>query len=486
MRPATEALTWAADPSFSARTGGFSTVFKSRVHPGPELVPSLGVKVFRRTPPLDPAARARALARLTPRLPHHPHPTAPHLHTPYADQTPADRTTTEQTPTGQTTAVEPTLGGWTPAEPTSTGQTPAEQTPYRQTPAAQTAAVGPIAGGWIPAERTSPARTLAGHTPAGEEVAAERSGGGQTSAERTAHIGGPGGAPATADRGVHPSGRQPSDKQRRDEYPEERDEVRGGWTPEQPRPDRLRDARWTLTPRHIAVLAVVLILGLTWAAWTFLRARPEPLPDTRPTTAITGSAVAQPTPTQPGPASTQTQPAANQTPGASSTSGANQTPGTNQTPGNGTSSGQPPVVVHVAGKVRRPGLIRAPAGSRVADVLTLAGGPLRGVDLTTLNLARQVTDGEQIIVGTTTQSPQTNQTPPTSGPSPSSAPNAPVNLNTATLDQLDALPGVGPVLAQRILDYRTQNGPFTTIDQLQEVPGVGPKKFDSLKPHVRT
>ncbi|WP_370342505.1 helix-hairpin-helix domain-containing protein [Kribbella sp. VKM Ac-2566] len=314
---------------------------------------------------------------------------------------------------------------------------------------------------------------------------------GQTAAQWTARIGDPGGAPATADRGIHPNSRQPSDRNRPDEYPEERDEVRGGWTPEQPRPDRLRDARWTLTPRHIAVLALVLALGLTWAAWTFLRARPEPLPDTRPTTTTTGSAVSQPA-NQPGPAASQTQPAANQTanpnqtPGANQRPGANQTAGINQTPGTGTSSGQPPVVVHVAGKVRRPGLIRAPAGSRVADVLTLAGGPLRGVDLTTLNLARQVTDGEQIIVGATTQPPPPNQPSPTAGSSPSSAPNAPVNLNTANLAQLDALPGVGPVLAQRILDYRTQNGPFTTIDQLQEVPGVGPKKFDSLKPHVRT
>ncbi|MEV0288866.1 MULTISPECIES: ComEA family DNA-binding protein [unclassified Kribbella] len=141
------------------------------------------------------------------------------------------------------------------------------------------------------------------------------------------------------------------------------------------------------------------------------------------------------------------------------------------------------VVVHVAGKVRRPGLVRAPTGSRVADVLTLAGGPLPGVDLTTLNLARPVTDGEQIVVGQPGGAAPSSQTPGTT-PAPTAPSGSPVNLNTATLDQLDTLPGVGPVLAQRILDYRTQNGPFTTIDQLQEVPGVGPKKFDSLKPHV--
>lgn len=128
--------------------------------------------------------------------------------------------------------------------------------------------------------------------------------------------------------------------------------------------------------------------------------------------------------------------------------------------------------------------MRAPTGSRVADVLTLAGGPLPGVDLTTLNLARQVTDGEQIVVGQPGGSVPSSA-PPGTTPNPAAPAGTPVNLNTATLDQLDTLPGVGPVLAQRILDYRTQNGPFTTIDQLQEVPGVGPKKFDSLKPHVR-
>ncbi|HEY3509178.1 MULTISPECIES: ComEA family DNA-binding protein [Kribbella] len=141
--------------------------------------------------------------------------------------------------------------------------------------------------------------------------------------------------------------------------------------------------------------------------------------------------------------------------------------------------------MYVAGKVRRPGLVHAPPGSRVADVLTLAGGPLRGVDLTTLNLARPVTDGEQINVGLPTQPPPPSPPATSTTNAPTSAPGSTVDLNTATVDQLDTLPGVGPVLAQRILDYRTQNGPFTTIDQLQEVPGVGPKKYDSLKSHVR-
>ncbi|WP_241996319.1 ComEA family DNA-binding protein [Kribbella antiqua] len=256
---------------------------------------------------------------------------------------------------------------------------------------------------------------------------------------------------------------------------EERDEeVRGGWIPESVRPERLRGARWTLSPRHVVVLAVVLSIGLAWAAWSVFRARPEVLPDARPSTLTTGAPVSQPTTggslTSPG--------AAQLSPGSSQPS-----PGGTAQPSLGGPS-QAVVVVHVAGKVRRPGLVRAPTGSRVADVLTLAGGPLPGVDLTTLNLARQVTDGEQILVGLPAAPTTTGPGPATSTPANPST-NTPVDLNTATLAQLDALPGVGPVLAQRILDYRTENGPFTTIDQLQEIPGVGPKKFESLKSHVR-
>jgi competence protein ComEA len=266
--------------------------------------------------------------------------------------------------------------------------------------------------------------------------------------------------PGARERALARLNARAADHDNTDEDLEERDEeVRGGWIPESIRPERLRDARWTLAPRHVLVLAVILSIGLAWAAWSVFRTRPEVLPDTRPPTALTtGSPVTQPST------------------GAASTS-AQTSPGTPGQSAAGT------VVVHVAGKVRRPGLVRAPTGSRVADVLALAGGPLPGVDLTTLNLARQVTDGEQILVGlpdTSTSAPGSTASTGATAPT-----DSPVNLNTATLDELDALPGVGPVLAQRILDYRSENGPFTTIDQLQEVPGVGPKKFESLKPHVR-
>jgi competence protein ComEA len=117
----------------------------------------------------------------------------------------------------------------------------------------------------------------------------------------------------------------------------------------------------------------------------------------------------------------------------------------------------------------------------VADVVALAGGALPGVDLTGLNLARQVVDGEQVLVGIPGGTPlSTPGTATSAGPSGT----AQVDLNTATVAQLEGLPGVGPVLAQRIVDWRTEHGRFSSVDELQEVTGVGQKKFESLKPHV--
>ncbi len=142
------------------------------------------------------------------------------------------------------------------------------------------------------------------------------------------------------------------------------------------------------------------------------------------------------------------------------------------------------VVVHVAGRVVRPGLIRLPAGSRVDDALDAAGGALPGVDLTVLNLARVLSDGEQVAVGVDAAADALPGVGAGAAVSSSSA-GGPVDLNKATLAQLDTLPGVGPVLAQRILDWRAANGRFTSVDELQEVSGIGPKLYAGLTPLVR-
>lgn len=131
-------------------------------------------------------------------------------------------------------------------------------------------------------------------------------------------------------------------------------------------------------------------------------------------------------------------------------------------------AGDEQLVVAVSGQVHRPGLVRLPAGARVADALQAAGGPLPGVDLSTVNLARKLTDGELIAIGVVVEG----------GPSPG---GGKVNLNTATLAQLDTLPGVGPVLAQRIIDYRTKRGGFRNVAELQQVDGIGDETFSRLK-----
>lgn len=143
------------------------------------------------------------------------------------------------------------------------------------------------------------------------------------------------------------------------------------------------------------------------------------------------------------------------------------------------------LVVAVSGKVRRPGVVTVPAGARVIDVLKAAGGPLPGVDLGMLNLARKVADGELVAVGAATSAPGGvgGAGPPAGNPSGGMA--GPIDLNTATLAELDTLPGVGPVLAQRILDWRTQHGQFASVDQLSDVPGIGDSRLAELRDLVR-
>jgi len=148
------------------------------------------------------------------------------------------------------------------------------------------------------------------------------------------------------------------------------------------------------------------------------------------------------------------------------------------------SSAAAEVVVAIGGKVRKPGLVRLPSGARVADALSAAGGAEPGVDVAMLNLARKVVDGELILVGVTPP-PGTNTGP--AAPAGAGAPaggapaGGPVNLNTATLADLDTLPGVGPVLAQRILDARDAQGGFKAVSDLRKVDGIGDARYEQLK-----
>jgi competence protein ComEA len=135
------------------------------------------------------------------------------------------------------------------------------------------------------------------------------------------------------------------------------------------------------------------------------------------------------------------------------------------------------LVVDVVGAVRRPGLYRLPQGTRVADALGRAGGLTRRADRTLVNLAAPLADGEQVIVPARVSGAAAG----VSGGSGSAAPAGPVHLNVATLEQLDALPGVGPVTAQKILDYRQKHGAFGSVDELDAIPGIGPARLDQLR-----
>ncbi|WP_223198440.1 ComEA family DNA-binding protein [Solihabitans fulvus] len=137
------------------------------------------------------------------------------------------------------------------------------------------------------------------------------------------------------------------------------------------------------------------------------------------------------------------------------------------------------VVVNVVGAVPKPGLATLPANARVADALRAAGGANPGVDLSALNLARRLADGEQIAVGV----PAAEQQPVLGGGSP--APGAKLDLNAATREQLDALPGVGLVTAQRIVDWREQHGRFRSVNQLREVEGLRGNRLSQLIARVR-
>ena len=162
------------------------------------------------------------------------------------------------------------------------------------------------------------------------------------------------------------------------------------------------------------------------------------------------------------------------------------------------------MVVSVVGLVGRPGLIRLPPGARVGDAIKKAGGARKNADLLSLNLAQQLRDGDQVLVGYAGRSGEMSMRSAVVGPGstgvppegePPTTPSSPggespaagsgtVNLNTASQTELETLPGVGPVTAKSILDWRQRNGRFTSVDQLTEVDGIGPARLEKLRDKV--
>jgi competence protein ComEA len=135
-----------------------------------------------------------------------------------------------------------------------------------------------------------------------------------------------------------------------------------------------------------------------------------------------------------------------------------------------------PLVVDVAGAVRRPGLYRFKQGARVAEAIARAGGLTHQAERTAVNLAAPLADGEQVLVAA--------RGSPAAGATGAAATTGPVSLSSATAEQLDALPGVGPVTAQKIVAYRQAHGPFTSVDGLDAIPGIGPARLADLRPLV--
>jgi competence protein ComEA len=214
------------------------------------------------------------------------------------------------------------------------------------------------------------------------------------------------------------------------------------WVPEPVRRARLDPGR----PGAVALTVVTLLAALAAAVGVWLdRPRAEPLP--------------------PGPV-------AGLSPLVDGRAGS--APSTGSAPGG-------ELVVSIVGTVARPGLVRVPGGARVADVVEAAGGVLPGTDAAGLNLARRVADGEQVVVGAPAPPGEAPGSGAAEPPAPGGTTGGTVDLNSATVAQLDGLPGVGPVTAQRIVDWRTRNGRFSRVDQLREIDGIGERKYAQLR-----
>lgn len=250
-------------------------------------------------------------------------------------------------------------------------------------------------------------------------------------------------------------------RDRGDDRPADRPVV-GGWVPERP-PDpaapatrpawSLGAARWVPSRRAVLGLGLVVLVAVLVAVVVVWRAQPA----------------------------AQAAPRVSRSPAP--TSGAAQ-PQVSVSPLAVTRATGAQVVVHVVGAVRRPGLVRLPAGSRVVDAVRAAGGETAAAEGASVNLARPLVDGEQVVVQRRGRPVAAAVGPGTGGTVGGTAPAGPVDLNTATLESLDGLPGIGPVLAQRILDWRTAHGRFSSVDELGEVSGIGEATLSDLRPVV--
>jgi competence protein ComEA len=234
----------------------------------------------------------------------------------------------------------------------------------------------------------------------------------------------------------------------------------GGWV-EDRLPPTLQ-GRVRVGPSQLTVVAVLVAAALGFLAWWSVRAAdPGELVTTGAATPVT-SEVAPLVPTPPGPS-----PPRAASPGSSPSAAPDGAD----------------LVVDVAGKVRRPGIVRLPAGSRVVDALDAAGGARRGVDLTGLNLARLLVDGEQVLVGIRAVPGVAPSAAAAPGGSPSSI-GTMVNINSAGAEELETLPGVGPVTAAAILQWRADHGAFSAVEELLEVSGIGDATLAEMAPYV--